>query len=203
MALKTFVKISGVSNLSDARYCAGMGVDQLGFNLNPLEAEAVSPELFMEIKDWVSGVKLVGEFDLMKYEDLALTQQQLPLDLIEISSLDDVEKVNLLGKPVSFKYDISHEVHLKDLPGVLTYLDELVEQIVLVSVPEFYEALNREVNFYNGNLKLIKGYDVHAHNALNTGNFAGIQLKGTREDQPGFKDYGVIMDVLEVLEADD
>lgn len=33
MALKTFVKISGVNNLSDARYCAGMGVNQLGFNI--------------------------------------------------------------------------------------------------------------------------------------------------------------------------
>ena len=29
MPLKTFVKVGNITNLSDARYCAGMGVDML------------------------------------------------------------------------------------------------------------------------------------------------------------------------------
>jgi len=202
MALSTFVKISGVSNLSDARYCAGMGVDQLGFNLNPNEDDAVSPDLFMEIKDWVAGVELVGEFDMMKYEDLALAQQSLPLDLIEISSVEDVEKVNLLGKPVSFKYEISHHVHLNDLKSCLSYLDELVQQVVIVSTPQFYDEINEEINFYNGRIKMIKGYNVKPENVQHIGNFHGIQLKGTKEDKAGFKDYGEMMDVLEAIEVD-
>ncbi|MFT7424854.1 MAG: phosphoribosylanthranilate isomerase, partial [Algoriphagus sp.] len=31
MALRTFVKINGITNLTDARYCSGMYVDLLGF----------------------------------------------------------------------------------------------------------------------------------------------------------------------------
>ncbi len=34
MALKTIVKVGNITNLSDARYCAVMGVDMLGFCLN-------------------------------------------------------------------------------------------------------------------------------------------------------------------------
>ena len=33
MSLQTFVKVGEITNLSDARYCAGMGVDLLGFNV--------------------------------------------------------------------------------------------------------------------------------------------------------------------------
>ena len=48
MALKTFVKISGVNNLSDARYCAGMGVNQLGFNIEDKHPNYTDPQSFKE-----------------------------------------------------------------------------------------------------------------------------------------------------------
>ena len=63
MALKTFVKISAINNLSDARYCAGMGVDMLGFALEPTNPDSISPEKYTEIIGWLSGVKFVGEFE--------------------------------------------------------------------------------------------------------------------------------------------
>ena len=34
MSLKYFVHVSSISNLSDARYCSGMMVDSLGYNLD-------------------------------------------------------------------------------------------------------------------------------------------------------------------------
>ena len=42
--LKTQVKVSSITNLSDARYCAGMGVDLLGFPI-----QEISLEKFTEI----------------------------------------------------------------------------------------------------------------------------------------------------------
>ena len=46
MSLKYFVHVSSISNLSDARYCSGMMVNSLGFNLdenskNKLEIEKI------------------------------------------------------------------------------------------------------------------------------------------------------------------
>ena len=64
MALKTTVKVSKVNNLSDARYCAGMGVNQLGFNIEPDHENYTDPKSFKELADWVSGVEFVGEIEI-------------------------------------------------------------------------------------------------------------------------------------------
>jgi hypothetical protein len=56
MSLKTKVKAGNITNLSDARYCAGMGVDWLSF-----PAEKVNPVKFKEITDWVTGPQFVLE----------------------------------------------------------------------------------------------------------------------------------------------
>ncbi|MFM1835376.1 MAG: hypothetical protein RJA04_63, partial [Bacteroidota bacterium] len=48
--LKTLVKVSAITNLSDARYCAGMGVDLLGFPLGK-----ISIDQFTEIRNWLAG----------------------------------------------------------------------------------------------------------------------------------------------------
>jgi phosphoribosylanthranilate isomerase len=43
MLTKT-VKISNVTNLSDARYCAGMGVEMLGFSIDEDSPNYISPK---------------------------------------------------------------------------------------------------------------------------------------------------------------
>ena len=68
MALKVPVKVSGVSNLSDARYCAGMGVHWLGFSIKPDSPNYCSPEQFQEIASWVEGVSHVAEAHDMSIE---------------------------------------------------------------------------------------------------------------------------------------
>lgn len=60
MALKTFVKISTVNNLSDARYCAGMYVNLMGFNLEEGNKDYMAPEKYQELTDWLSGLEYVG-----------------------------------------------------------------------------------------------------------------------------------------------
>jgi phosphoribosylanthranilate isomerase len=203
MALKTFVKISSVSNLSDARYCAGMGVDQLGFNLNPTEADAVSPERCLEIFNWVAGVHRVGEFGNLPVEQIGQIQLQLPLDLIEISVIDHVEKVHGFGKPVSLRLNISHPAELNQLKGHLSYLDELVQQVVITSdKQELFEKIIEVLAYYNGHIRLIRGFGNTPENLDELATFRGIELKGSQEEKPGFKEYGEVMDLLEALEID-
>lgn len=203
MSLRTFVKISNVSNLSDARYCAGMGVDQLGFNFNPSVEDSISAELFSEISGWISGPQFVGEFDDLPADQVIDFQKDIALNVLEITNMDQVEKLNLLGKPISFKISVEHEAQLNELKGQLSYLDELVDQVVIHSSQAgLYNRLNEMASFYHGRLKLIKGFDLAPTEEIVVGNFHGIQLQGTPEDQPGYKDYGDVMDILESLEVD-
>ena len=48
MGLKLSVKIGDVTNLSDARYAAGMGVDYIGFNVDTNSTNFVTATKFNE-----------------------------------------------------------------------------------------------------------------------------------------------------------
>ena len=52
MSLKYFVHVSSISNLSDARYCSGMMVDSLGYNLDENSNNILSIDSVKEISQW-------------------------------------------------------------------------------------------------------------------------------------------------------
>src|SRR6516162_4980549 len=65
--LKTKVKVGSVTNLSEARYCAGMGVDFLSFPI-----ASIDPKTYREITGWVAGPKFgieVAKSDLEKMSE--------------------------------------------------------------------------------------------------------------------------------------
>lgn len=201
MSLKTFVKISNVSNLSDARYCAGMMVDVIGFNIDPSSDQSISEEDFAEITEWVAGVEFAGEFHSASLDEIKDAIKKYPVTHIEIDQQDLVEKVNLLGKPIIFRLNINSAEELSQLKSHLSYLDELVKMVVInSSETSLFDDIDSAICFYNGNLKLLKGFGMDINPAL--GKFPGLQLEATEEDRPGYKDYGQIMDVLEAIEED-
>ncbi len=201
MGLKTFVKISNVSNLSDARYCAGMMVDVIGFNIDPTSDSFVSESDFGEITDWVAGVEFAGEFHNATEDQIRETVKKYPIDYIEINNLDMVEQIGLLGKPLIVRLSINSREKLDNLKSTLSYLDELAKIVILKSDNSaIFEEIDTLIGFYNGNLKILKGYDIDTTN--NLAKFPGLALEASEEERPGFKDYGQIMDVLELIEED-
>jgi len=61
MALRAPVYAGNITNLSDARYFAGMGVQWLGFQIDPNQTSYLNPQKFREIVGWVTGPALVLE----------------------------------------------------------------------------------------------------------------------------------------------
>ncbi len=203
MSLKTFVKVSNITNLSDARYCAGMGVDVLGFPVDEQSPSHISPESFEEITEWISGPRLAGEFGKTTLEDIKLALRSYQLDIIEITQVDLVEPVALLGKPVFMKLDISTPKAFDLLKSRLSYLDELVEAVTLTNPDgKMAEDLKHFMSFYNGNVKLLRGFGLPAAEQEEYLMGPGLTLEATEEDRPGYKDYGQVMDILEAIEAD-
>lgn len=201
MGLRTFTKISNVTNLSDARYCAGMMVDVIGFNIDPTSDSFVSEEDFGEITNWVAGVSFAGEFHQADVNQIKETIKKYPVDYIEIDNLDIVENIGLLGKPLIIRLSVNTISELDKLNSTLSYLDELAKIVILKSTnTALFEQLDSQLGYYNGNLKLVKGYGIDTNQALEK--FPGLELEATKEERPGFKDYGQIMDVLELIEED-
>ena len=201
MALKTFVKISNVTNLSDARYCAGMMVDIMGFDVDPTSDDRLEAADFKEITEWISGVKLAGEFKTNSKDIICEALNTYPIDYIQLEDLSAVETINLLGKPIIFKLTIDSQAELDQLKSRLSYLDELVKLVIIKSDNEsLFEALDSQIGYYNGNLKLLKGYGLSGNVSL--AKYPGLELEALEEERPGYKDYGMVMDVLEAIEED-
>ncbi len=199
MALSAVVKISSITNLSDARYCAGMGVDMLGFDLNPQSNEYVSPVKFQEITGWVAGVTLVGEVHGLSEEEIRTQLVQYPVDCLELSEPQLLKALEFTG--VSFIF------RAKSSSGKLAALADLVLEhpalkYVFIELEGTFSPA--EVETIARKTSLLIGYQIEAEQALSLMEQTGLKgyvLKGGNEIKPGFKDYDELAGFLEALEA--
>ncbi|WP_421895066.1 phosphoribosylanthranilate isomerase [Marinoscillum sp.] len=206
MSLKTFVKIGKIENLSDARYCAGMMVDILGFNLEEGTEGYLSPERFKEITDWVAGVSFCGEFAHAQAAEVKLAATQYPVEYIETQNIDQLEELTDLDQKLIFKLIIADTEDLTKLESSINYASEFAK---FISIHLTSDSLKSEVEAILSKMdarpKLLRGYTLTHENAFEVASdtmYFGIELEGSPEDRPGFKDYGNVMDILEVLEED-
>ena len=207
MALKTFVKISEVNNLSDARYCAGMGVDQLGFSVVPDHPHFVDSEKFNEITGWVAGVKFVGELAGQPADFALDVVQHYKFDLLQTTRVDFLDEFSRLQIPLILDLNVDEYPTRKALEKVLDYSNGLVEYFLVHSTHEeenrhrFEEMVPLAKRF-----NMVLGSWVNRNNIdelLSTASFGGIALKGGDEIKPGYKDFDELADILEVIEVEE
>ena len=196
MSLKLRVKLGNVSNLSDARYAAGMGVESIGFDLSESNAARLSPESVKEITDWVVGVDIVGELGLSPASYAA----GYPTNYLEFSEgelLPD-EQFNVLRIPTNGLGMPELESKLKLYSDRVKYFIISIEEPDLAEVGQVLKALAKEYPIFIHTD--FTPYNVHY--LLEVVRPQGIELKGGQEDKPGFKDYDEIAEILELLEED-
>ncbi len=211
MALKTLVKISNVTNLSDARYCAGMGVDMLGFSMDADSPDYVEPEKFREIKSWVAGVQIVGETtatDPELIEQLLDTYQPDVLQIDEGALLPYLTTLDKVPDELRFilRVDLS-QVTLDQLDTLFQTGVTGADYILLESNGPLHLdadlkiALKRPASRHP--ILLGTGISVtNVHDLLTELPVRGIALSGSTEERPGSKEFGELMDILEAIEVE-
>lgn len=197
MALKTLVKVGKISNLSDARYCAGMSVDMLGFGVVSGQAHYVSPELFKELRGWFTGPAVVAEaYGIEKQEDLATIVKHYLPDFIE-GNLADIRKLHSAFSAYILSTTYAEiKAHEEDL-GLYR------NQIAYVILPSSTPA--NEIEELSKDHKVLLQIDPSntAEEVLHNAFIKGIVMQGSAEDKPGLKNYDVLATILEKLEIDD
>lgn len=203
MALGSFVYISDVDNLSDARYAAGMAVDLIGFKLDPKDEAALNLEKFKEISEWISGVKIVGEFGDSDPDETKELLEQFSVDYLLISDESKIHDFSLLGIPLIFKINVDETT---DLASTFNFCAGSVDYFLLESNSENPDSTTEnQIHKLANNYPIILGYGVDESNVKTiTGNLnlKGIALKGSPELRPGYKDFDEMADILEALEID-
>ena len=207
MALKTFVKISNVNNLSDARYCAGMYVNLMGFNLEDHNPNYMSPEKFGEITEWLSGLEYVGEFEASHPDTILETVRNYDVQYIQIQELAHLQMLVNTGYNIILKQQIRDEKDIEYLSALAPSLNENDVVLLLESdsvelqpkyIPLIKELAQKTV--------VLLGFGIHPdtiEEVLEQTQVRGIALNGGDEIKPGFKDFDGLADVLEALELEE
>ena len=206
MALKTFVKISGITNLSDARYCAGMYVDLLGFSLEERTDKYIGPKEYSEITGWVSGLEFVGEFETYSSAEILETLKEYPsIKWIEHDRIEPLEELE--GKGFGLLYKMGLEEVLRIEKEVAERLSSLGIIFHLTSIHnELTDHDFEAIRNLSANCRVILGVGINEANVnslISDLNLYGISLTGGDEIKPGLKDFDELADILEALEEED
>ena len=189
--LKTRVILAEVINLSDARYAAGMGVDYIGFAVNPANSRFVTPDQAGAITEWLSGVGIIGDIGPQPPANL----DAYPLNLVQTNNPALID--SLPAKPIlSTVYD-------EHTPTLLAEATAKTEFFIVKC--DNVEPRVQELTL------LCQQYPVYLATDYNNQTLAtvleqikptGMVLYGSEEEKPGFSSYDGIADILEQLEED-
>ena len=221
MALKTFVKISAINNLSDARYCAGMGVDMLGFALEPINPDSISPEKYTEIIGWLSGVKFVGEFEQSNLKQINEILENYPINALQIANEAVIaeiqhkkEKADLEDFiPIIFKINISENnqksLNFEDLSTLFEKYKRTVTYFLLEDPDKITISFSQneleQLKKLAARFPIILGSGFSKNNVndlIDNYKISGISLKGGAEIRAGYKDFDDLAEILEIIEID-
>ena len=194
--LQTKVILSRVTNLSDARYASGMGVDYIGFSINPENSQYVTIEQAKTISDWLSGVSIIADIGDYVITDMA----EYAAAYIQTSN---ASLINELDEPI-LALDIN-DVNINDVINTMATSSANVSFFILNVESELMSALQPQLK------ELCRKYPIYISAEFDSQNLAfvlsdikptGIVLLGSIEEKPGFSSYDGIADILEQLEVE-
>ncbi len=198
MGLKTLVKVGDVCNLSDARYCAGMGVELIGFNLDKSSTNYVSLETFTAITGWIEGVEFVAEFEKSSLEEILEMLEEYEVSFIQINTPSLVDE--LISAEVSHKLILKLSTDTASFNQTIEAYSDKVSYFILESSDDKLPDLQ----VHGAPILLESGVNAESlEHILSTLHPAGIALKGSPEIRPGYKNFDELADILEALEIED
>ncbi|MFT2007623.1 hypothetical protein ACMA1I_03025 [Pontibacter sp. 13R65] len=205
MGLRTSVVVSGINNLSDARYCAGMGVDIIVFNLKLDSPERVSSEALKEITGWVSGVKLGGQFERAKPDVINQYAEDFNLDYIQLDTPYLIDEIEEISRPVILKVFINKDTVESELLEMMELYAPVVDTFLIYSndFTTIDETNNKLLKSIAKAFPVFIGFGLQKENIgtiLSKIKPKGIGLLGGNEIKPGLKDFDELQEILEEIE---
>lgn len=195
--LKTQVKVSSIANLSDARYCAGMGVEWLGFPL-----QEITFERFTEIRNWLAGVQIVGEFTKATAEQIREAVSTYKPDVIEIDSSVSLVAIQSIEIPKILRVNIDTD----NLPAIFAASAPYVSHFLVVGDSvDSLTGMEASIEIWSAQYPIILGLDIPESDLdewVEQSSIQGIGLVAGEEDRPGFRDFTDLMTILEKLETE-
>ena len=179
--------VSNITNLSEARYCAGMGVQFLAY-----PAHLVNPKMYQDITSWLQGPEMV--LDVSNIAEVSTLLNEYRSGYILLSA-DQFQRISdTLEVPAMVKID-SGSIRLAN---ELSKQTRLIRYIVTEGLSEEETKYLKSIGF--SLLHTITDNNGQSIEELLKWPIDGIVLIGNPELKPGLMDYSHLSEMLENLE---
>lgn len=212
--LRCRVKAAAVANLTDARYFAALGVDYMGFALEPGAEGHISPLELAAFREWIEGPALVGEFGGMETDAIIKLTEELKLDVIQVGPFGKTQELaSATGLSILQEIVLGVDVGPDEAQPILNSNATAVTGFVLnfsrnkltwarlESNPEWIRWLTETCADFPVLLD-IPAPSAMLDDILTTLDPVGVQVHGGEEEAVGFKSYDELDEWMEVLQVD-
>jgi len=214
--LTTRVKASSITNLTDARYFAAWEVEWLGFNLNIGSTDYIEPHLVKAIKEWVDGVKIIGEFNLASADHINEMVQALNLDGAQLGmftpliTFQELEYATTLFKEIVVEKDSTETEIREHMASFAPYVKAFVLNFEKNNIGLADLAAGKNLT-KEDLILLCKSFPVLISMPLSAVELAdlmevftplGISVKGGAEEKVGYKSFDELDELFELLEVE-
>ena len=192
------LKICGITELEDARYCAGAGADYLGFIQHEASPRYVDPKQAGEIIEWVHGPQPVGVFVNESASVVNQTAQEAGFQLVQLHGNEPPALCAEVEAPVIKAVRVVHDASSAQLRAVMEPFAEHVDYFLLDTHStslwggtgeSFNWRLARELSA-DFPLFLAGGIDAgNVEEAVRTMRPYAVDLSSSLESAPGKKDF--------------
>ena len=212
--LRTKIKASSITNLTDARYFAAFEVDWLGFNLDTGHERYVKPQLIQAIRGWVDGVQIVGEFNLQSSEEILTAAKMLELEVVQVGMYADLDTLIELNQqiPVIKEMVVEKTSQVNELAEMMETCAPYTFLFLLDFGKNGLDWASLKAGQFAIQLadlqKLSSQYPVLLNigispsdlpDLLEQVNIRGLNLQGGEEEKVGYKSFDELDELLEAL----
>ena len=181
---RNLIMVRNINHLTDARYFAAMGVDWMSI---PLTADPKSFSIWHMLKEWIEGVKLAAEING--------NDEMLFAKTIIDAAPDGIILSDLITPDIPSSIQIFHESDLLD-----TVVLAAGNTLILEYEPG-ESMVDRILQFPTDKIFLQTTWTTEQlEELLSSGYRGGICFSGGQEDITGVKDYGMMDEMLGLLQ---
>ena len=206
----TRLKICGITTLADARYCAGAGVDYLGFIQHPESPRYVAPQVAAEIIAWLYGPEPVGVFVNTPPDTVNAVAEATGFGIVQLSGTETVDDCRLIDAPVFKTLHVAPDTTPNELRRTMDrYLPHVSAFLLDTAKAGLWGGTGQAFDWeVAGELSI--EYPLFVAGGLHAGNIAeviarirpfGIDLSSSVESAPGTKDFDKLADLFETFDA--
>ena len=205
MGYITRLYFKDLTNLSDARFAAAADAEFVGFSFDPISTNYVAPNAMMEMRGWLSGPKIVGNFNLIAPDDLNLEIDNYELEVVELDfSLYAGYARSVHAETIlRLKLSALDQAGLRHFDGdyLLIHADEIFSNWTLTRTNRQVLDLLISACAHNRCIIDIPAEAQQLREIVQMLSPYALCLYGGQEQRPGIKEFTDMQEKLEALEA--